>query len=119
MIAVGMVTRNRVNRETFPSTYCEVVYEAKMSKWWKKEHNKDVPVKNKCQFSFYCDGKSDEPKNDKSFRKAVYIARELVTGKQDYSGGALFYHAVYVYPEWASKMKQTVRINKHIFYRER
>ena len=41
MIGVGMVTRNRVKKDIFPNTYCEVVYEAKMSKWWKKKHNKD------------------------------------------------------------------------------
>ena len=46
MIAVGMVTRNRVIRKTFPDTYCDVVYEAKMSKWWKEHHNKDIPGLN-------------------------------------------------------------------------
>ena len=113
-IAVASVIMNRVQDPRFPDDICEVVYQGPTYKT-----RPDVPVRHRCQFSFYCDGKSDEPKNNKSFRKAVYIARELVTGKQDYSGGALFYHAVYVYPEWASKMKQTVRINKHIFYTER
>ena len=113
-IAVGNVILNRTKDPRFPNDVCSVITQGPTYKW-----SQQYPIKNKCQFSFYCDGKSDEPKNDESFRKAVYIARELVTGKQDYSGGALFYHAVYVYPEWASKMKQTVRINKHIFYRER
>ena len=113
-IAVGNVILNRAKDPRFPNDVCSVITQGPTHKW-----NQAYPVKHKCQFSFYCDGKSDEPKNDESFRKAVYIARELVMGKPDYSKGALFYHAVYVYPNWATKMKPTIKISKHIFYVER
>ena len=32
MIAVGSVTRNRVHDKHFPNNYCDVVYQAKLSK---------------------------------------------------------------------------------------
>jgi len=111
--AVAHVIMNRVEDERYPDSVCEVVKQGPTYKW------ANFPIRHKCQFSFYCDGKSDEPKNDASFRKAVFLARELVMGKPDYSKGALFYHAVYVYPHWATKMKPTVKISKHIFYVER
>ena len=120
MIAVGMVTRNRVIRDTFPNTYCEVVYEAKMSKWWKEHHDKDVPVRNKCQFSWYCDGLSDKiPSYDKEvWEVSLYIARGIYTGRYvDNTFGATHYHAYYVSPKWALEFRHTTTIDDHIFYR--
>ena len=120
MIGVGMVTRNRVKRDTFPNTYCKVVYEAKMSKWWKKKYNKDVPVRNKCQFSWYCDGMSDKiPTYDKEvWEVAFYLARGIYNGRYfDNTFGATHYHAYYVSPKWASRYRHTTTIDDHIFYR--
>jgi len=37
---------------------------------------------------------------------------------KDLVGGALWYHAEYVEPKWAKKMKQTTVIGKHIFYKK-
>lgn len=120
MIAVGMVTRNRVNRDTFPNTYCDVVYEAKMSRWWKTEHNKDVPIRNKCQFSWFCDGMSDKvPTYDKEvWEVSIYLAQRIFNGKYfDNTFGATHYHAHYVSPKWAKKFRHTTTIGDHIFYR--
>ena len=120
MIAVGMVTRNRVIRETFPDTYCDVVYEAKMSKWWKEHHNKDIPVRNKCQFSWYCDGVSDEVKDEKSYQKILDFARLILHNDiqfVDITDGATHYHADYVKPDWAKTKTRTTEIGDHIFYR--
>ena len=52
MYAVADVTLNRVKDKRWPSTVCEVV------KQRKNERGKWI-----CQFSWYCDGKSDTPKN--------------------------------------------------------
>ena len=120
MIAVGMVTKNRVKRDTFPNTYCEVVYEAKMSKWWKEHHNKDIPVRNKCKFSWYCDGLSDKiPSYDREvWEVSLYIARGIFTDRYvDNTFGATHYHAYYVSPKWATKFRHTTTIDDHIFYR--
>ena len=120
MIAVGMVTRNRVNRDTFPNSYCEVVYEAKMSEWWKKTHNKDVPIRNMCQFSWFCDGQSDDiPAYDREvWDISIYLARRIYRGNYtDNTFGATHYHAHYVSPKWAKKFRHTTTIGDHIFYR--
>ena len=120
MIGVGMVTRNRVYRGTFPNTYCAVVYEAKMSKWWKEHHNKDIPVRNKCQFSWYCDGLSDKiPAYDKEvWDVALHIAKGIYNGRYvDNTFGATHYHANYVSPKWAKQFRHTTTIDDHIFYR--
>src|SRR6056300_549570 len=57
--AVGFVTLNRVQSKHYPSTPCDVVYQAQLNANGK-------PKRNKCQFSWYCDGKKDDP-NDKVF----------------------------------------------------
>ena len=58
MIAVGHVTLNRVRSKNFPNTICNVVRQAVY-------HKNGVPKKNLCQFSWWCDGKSD--KTDEMF----------------------------------------------------
>ena len=119
MIAVGAVTRNRVNNPHFPDNYCEVVYQARLSKWWFEHHQKEVPLRNKCQFSWYCDGKSDDiPYYDKEL--FIYIKRIAIRVyfgyEKDNTKGATFYHADYVYPLWADTMKHLITIDSHIFY---
>ena len=57
-IAVGQVTLNRKLDEQFPDSICGVVYQAKMRANWRDEI---VPIRNQCQFSWFCDGKSDIP----------------------------------------------------------
>jgi hypothetical protein len=57
-IAVSQVVLNRVEHYAYPDTVCGVVYQAKLRTNWKGEM---VPKINACQFSWYCDGKSDNP----------------------------------------------------------
>lgn len=120
MIAVGMVTRNRLKSDIFPDTFCKVIHEAKMSAWWKKTHNKDVPIRNKCQFSWYCDGMSDKiPSYDREvWDVALYLAKGIYFERyNDNTFGATYYHAYYVSPKWAKKFRYTTTIGDHIFYR--
>ena len=104
-IAVAQVTLNRVTSSKFPSTVCEVVYQG-------------GERRNRCQFSWYCDGKADEPTEGSAWDESVYLAL-LVYGEGflDVTEGALWYHATYASPAWAKHYQKTVRINDHIFYR--
>ena len=117
--AVGMVTMNRVKDARFPNTVCEVVYEGPHRKSW-KDPSILIPLRDRCQFSWYCDGKPDKfPKHDE---EAVMVAHEIadavITGNyMDYTGGALFYHADYVLPAWAEMKEKTIEIDDHIFYK--
>ena len=124
MIAVGYVTMNRVLDHRYPSTVCSVVYQAQHSKWWLETHGKWHPLRDRCQFSWYCDGKRDVvPSQDKDlYEQIIGIAAKIYYGYNsilvyDFTKGATHYHADYVYPSWAEKKTQTVTIGKHIFYR--
>ena len=105
-IAVGQVTMNRVNSPRCPATVCGVVKQG-------------GEKRNRCQFSWYCDGKSDEPDSDAAWDDSVYLALLIYSEEftVDVTEGALWYHATYVSPSWAEHYEKTVRINEHIFYR--
>ena len=113
-IAVGQVVMNRVEDSRFPDTVCEVVKQAVTYK------GTDKPVLHKCQFSWYCDGKKDEPNYDsKSWSNALKYAVVVLGGNitLDFTDGATHYHATYVRPAWAKTKTRTTRIDRHIFYR--
>ena len=107
-IAVGHVILNRVEDPRFPDNVCEVVTEG-------VRYNTGQMKKNKCQFSFYCDGKSDDPKNKQAWFNSLYIAH-LSGFVPDITDGATHYHSAKVFPEWAYTGEITTKIHKHIFY---
>ena len=111
-IAVSQVVLNRVADKRFPNTICGVVKQAITYK------NSNKPVPHKCQFSWYCDGKKDEPKNTKAWHNALQVAKTVQsTVTLDITEGATHYHATYVRPDWAKTKTRTARIGRHIFYR--
>ena len=112
-IAVALVTINRTNHPDFPNTICGVVQQAVVN-------SKGQPIKGKCQFSWYCDGKSDEmPSGDAQVKQSVALAAMLLSTpiKVDITKGALFFHASYVKPSWRKTSEKTIAIGNHIFYR--
>ena len=117
-IATAQVVMNRVEDNRFPNTICEVVKEGPTRPSW-EDPNKEYPIKHRCQFSWYCDGKPDIPKNEKAWQKAQDVAFLVIYDKikLDVTEGATHYHATYVRPSWAKTKKRTTRIEKHIFYR--
>jgi len=119
MFAVGNVTMNRMKDRRFPNTVCEVVYQGPTRPSW-KDKTKYYPVKNRCQFSWYCDGKADVvPKQDEALYDLILMMSfKIYSGKlKDLTDGATHYHADYVRPEWASSKTKTMKIGQHIFYR--
>jgi spore germination cell wall hydrolase CwlJ-like protein len=119
MIAVGLVTRNRVKDDRFPDTYCEVVYQGPTRPSW-VDPTVQIPVKHRCQFSWYCDGKSDDiPEYDEDVYSLIRtIALKIYWHAwEDFTQGATHYHAWYVQPEWADTKTITIGIGDHIFYR--
>ena len=112
-IAVAEVVMNRVADRRYPNTVCQVV------KQGPKYKGSDIPVRHKCQFSWFCDGKSDLPKNEKAWKKAQDYAYLVLYNRIaiDITEGATHYHATYVKPSWAKTKTRTTRIESHIFYR--
>ena len=117
-IATAQVVMNRVADDRYPNTVCEVVKQGPHRPSWENPE-KEYPVKHRCQFSCYCDGKSDIPKNEKAWKKAQDYAYLVLYNKinLDVTEGATHYHATYVRPAWAKTKTRTTRIEKHIFYR--
>ena len=110
--AVADVVLNRVNDSRYPDTICSVV------KQGLQDANGNMR-RNKCQFSWYCDGKHDRPQDEDRWVEAQSIAWNMVEeGKfRGITEGATHYHATYVEPQWASTLQLVGRIGAHIFYR--
>ncbi|MGA1742623.1 MAG: cell wall hydrolase [Pseudohongiellaceae bacterium] len=106
MLAVGHVVMNRVESEKYPDTPCEVVYQAKHDSLGRL-------LLKQCQFAWYCDGRSDTPRNYEAWRLALVLAAEVMN-TADNTNGALWYHADYVQPKWAGN--SYVQIGVHRFY---
>mgnify|MGYP006251869589 CR=1 FL=1 len=121
MIAVGLVTENRVEDDRYPDTYCEVVEQGPVRESW-KQNGVYYPIKHRCQFSWYCDGKADTiSKYDTEIFDKIYNLSRIILNPNiillDITDGATHYHADYVFPEWRKTKTKTVEIGDHIFYR--
>lgn len=116
-LAVAHVTLNRVKDKRFPGTIKEVVTQGLTRISWRD--GKPFPIKNKCQFSWYCDGKKDEIANWPLFNKIKKLMFTFTANDSiiDITEGATHYHADYVYPDWAATKTKTIEIEDHIFYR--
>jgi len=117
-IAVAQVIVNRARSGYFPDSICQVV--------WQNSHKR-----NRCQFSFTCDGKADMINDRKSWTVAKNIALQF-TKKEGAAASeymphpaqsltretrrATHYHASYVSPAWSQKLKRMGSIGQHIFY---
>ena len=119
-MAVSDVVLNRVKDSRYPNTICEVVYQGKQRPSW-KDPTKMVMVRNMCQFSWYCDGKKDQPPEGDAWRNAQMVAYEMYYLYKDanITNGATHYHAFYVSPEWAKRFIFRGRIGSHIFYKQK
>ena len=110
--AVSDVVINRVQDTRYPNTIYNVVRQG--------ERNADGSmVRNRCQFSWYCDGKSDWPRDTDSWVRAQELALSMILyGKyRGITEGATHYHAHYVNPRWARSFDLTGTIGEHKFYR--
>jgi spore germination cell wall hydrolase CwlJ-like protein len=129
-LAVASVTLNRVADRRFPNTICGVVFQAETKESWKTKSKKNIPdaerifypVRHRCQFSWYCDGKADDINHISIFLEIMTFTKFILTSQImmfDITDGATFYHADYVTPSWAKSKTKTIEIGDHIFYRWR
>jgi spore germination cell wall hydrolase CwlJ-like protein len=104
--AVAQVILNRVGSGLYPSSVCGVVYQ--------NRHRHLA-----CQFTFACEGKSLRIADSESWQTARRVAREVMEGRTYLAevGGATHYHADYVRPGWARRLKKMDVIGRHIFYK--
>ena len=113
-LAVGHVVLNRQEMREYPNTICDVVHQAEYRENWKGNM---IPVKHRCQFSYFCDGKPETIEDSKTWNESYMLATLLVNGMYDFTHGASHYHNDSVHPYWADHLKHTVTIDNHIFYK--
>ena len=116
--AVADVVLNRVYDTRYPDNVCDVIYQGKHKPSW-KDPNELVPIRNQCQFSWYCDGLSDEPTDNDAWNDSVLIAIQILENDKHrgLTEGATHYHATFVNPFWAERLQLIGHIGSHIFYR--
>ena len=123
--AVAHVTLNRVKSPNFPNMICAVVKQAQTHK-----NRPDLPKKDKCQFSWYCDGRSDDIRLQgrngdivsityEAYLIAATEALEAISGRSgDPTNGATFYFAHdLVRPSWAEVFVVSATIEDLTFMR--
>jgi spore germination cell wall hydrolase CwlJ-like protein len=104
MEAIANVVMNRLGHEGFPNTICEVVRQGR--------------EQGACQFSWWCDGRSDDAEEEESYAIAKEIARKALNRQlPDRTGGALYFHQREVTPSWSTEFSKTVEVGEHIFYK--
>lgn len=103
--AVAQVVLNRVKSGRYLASVCGVVYQ--------NRHRKLA-----CQFTFACEGKSLRVTERAPWQAAVRIARDVYEGRiyLEEVENSTHYHADYVRPRWAKKLKKMDVIGRHIFY---
>lgn len=95
--AVAEVTMNRVASAEFPSSVCAVVNAKGAFSW---THAREL-----------------EPPYGFEWRRARAVASSVYDNVEaPLVDGALFYHATYVSPDWATSRRQVALIGRHLFY---
>jgi spore germination cell wall hydrolase CwlJ-like protein len=105
-VAVAQVVLNRVKNPAYPDSICGVVYQNKHKR-------------NRCQFSFACDGIKDRISSPAAWKTAQRLAKDVTDGKRfsKMVDASTHYHATYVNPRWAKAMAKRGQVGLHIFYK--
>ena len=138
-VAIGKVVMNRIDSDRHPNDICGVVHEGPHRESWKtrgkdvpEEDRKFFPIRNKCDFSWYCDGKKDivwvsymdgTPihSNATAWRDSINVALFVMTGElRDVTNGADHYYNYNISnPYWVGAMDETAVIGNHRFMKEK
>jgi spore germination cell wall hydrolase CwlJ-like protein len=107
-----------MENSSYPTSICEVVKQG-------RKNADGSMVRHQCQFSWYCDGKSDKVPNNaisqRAWEDAGWVAEVVLLdwARNNTSPvkDATMYHADYVDPYWTSSYDRVTQIDSHIFYR--
>ena len=139
-IAVAHVVMNRIKSKDFPNTVCEVVKLGPKRESWKTRKDPNLPKekrvywprRDRCQFSWYCDGHRDMlwvtykdgtiiEQNMTAWRDSINVALFVMNGKwaMDPTDGATFYYNPNIAnPSWAGKYTETAIYGNHRFMKQ-
>jgi len=111
-LAVANVVLERVRNDKFPNTICGVVHQGRYNK-------KGQPIRHKCMFSYWCDGKPERMKEIEALKTAISVSEMAINGVAvEITAGATHYHATYVRPDWIHSFTfmELGQLGRHIFY---
>ena len=108
--SVADVVLNRVQDTRYPSTICGVVYQG-------KKNANGTMKRNACQFSWYCDGRSDLVHEDKAWAKSIDLAFDVLMGvtADNTHGATHYYNPSKADPHWAQQYAMTAQHGNHVF----
>lgn len=102
--AVAEVILNRVDSPDYPKTICGVV---------------EQRGGGGCQFSYVCDGRTDQMRDEEAMWRAERIARVMMDGApRALTLGATHFHTRWVRPGWSNRFPKTASIGAHVFYKQ-
>jgi len=105
--AVAQVTMNRAGGN--PARVCEEVFRPHQFSW------ANPLTLNPAQRKAHAD--KFMPRDARAWERAKDVARKAIAGTmRNPVGNANHYHAVYVSPRWAPRMRVIARIGGHVFY---
>lgn len=109
--AVAKVTLNRVKSKKYPSSVCAVVFQKKQFSWsFQQPYSKIQKVLQGDMRGYSALDKQAYLESKKTAETALKTPPNVLPES------ALWYHANYVQPKWAAKMKKVKQVGKHIFY---
>ena len=127
-IATSQVVMNRVDSTRYPHTICEVITQGPIKESWKPRKDPTLdqheriyyPARNRCQFSWYCDGRSDDVNNLDGWEDSVIAAYIVYMGfGEDKVNGATHYYAhEKTNPNWAGQMVVTAKMDGHTYLKK-
>jgi len=111
--AVAMVVLNRAEDDFWPSNICDVVKQG--------SYSTGKVQKNQCQFSWYCDGRPNNPTEHETWNEIQSFVRHVFYAWNvgyDVSYGATNFHNTRARPRWRHDpdMQHVATIGDHIFY---
>lgn len=106
IFGVAEVILNRVDDRRYPSSVCKVI-------------NQGTGERYRCQFTYTCDGRPENMRDDRAHALVGKVAKLMLDGApRKLTRGATHYHTKSVNPKWAKVFPRTTTIGYHHFYKE-
>ena len=109
MLAVGFVTLNRKDHDKFPTTVRKIVYQSSQFSW----------TLSPKQFKVIEKDSWDKSKEYARLLLRLHTHNKIAYDMLDFTHGSVYFHTTKVRPYWAKLMKKVIRIDNHIFYKEK
>lgn len=106
IFGVAEVILNRVDDRRYPNSVCKVI-------------NQGTGERYRCQFTYTCDGRPENMRDDRAHALVGKVAKLMIDGApRKLTRGATHYHTKSVNPKWAKVFPRTTTIGYHHFYKE-